>query len=107
MRFSDRIRKMIDGVPKGGSIMLPVDAVREWLNENGSGLDPDFTVEDVAAFFDRSPVTIRAWIRAGRIEAYRFRGNEYRITNAALEEFQSLERNGNSHEHSNGAHDRG
>ena len=84
MRLSDRLRKMIDGVPKGGAIMLPVDSVREWLSENGSGLDPDLTVEEVGKFFDRSPVTIRAWIREGRLEAYHFRGNEYRITNAAL-----------------------
>ncbi len=94
MKLSDRLARMIDGMPDGASITLPVDAVREWLNENGSGLDQDLTVEEVGKFFDRSPVTIRAWIRAGRIEAYRFRGNEYRITNAALEEFQSQERNG-------------
>ncbi len=51
------------------------------------------TVEDVATFFDRSPVTIRTWIREERLFAYHFRGNEYRITNAALEEFQDQERN--------------
>lgn len=94
MRLSDRLTRMIDGVPEGGAIMLPVDSVREWLSENGSGLDHDFTVEDIAAFFNRSPVTIRTWIRKGRLEAYHFRGNEYRITNAALEEFQSQERSG-------------
>ena len=94
MRLSDRLTRMIDGVPEGGMITFHVDAVREWLNENGSGLDQDLTVEDVAKFFDRSPVTIRAWIREGRLDAYHFRGNEYRITHAALEEFQERERDG-------------
>ena len=50
------------------------------------------TVEDVAAFFDRSPVTVRGWIRGGRLRAYRFRGREYRITESAVEEFRQRQR---------------
>ncbi len=92
MRLSDRIRKMIDGMPEGGLVMVPVDSLREWLNENGSGLDQDLTVEEVGKFFDRSPVTIRAWIREGRLRAYRFQGREYRVCESALEEFQQKER---------------
>ena len=94
MKLSDRLTRMIDGMPDGASIVLPVDAVREWLSENGGGLDHDLSVEEVGKFFDRSPVTVRGWIRTGRLEAYRFRGREYRITHAALEEFQQQERNG-------------
>ena len=107
MKLSDRLSRMVDGMPGGASITLPVDALRDWLSENGSGLDQDLTVEEVGRFFSRSPVTIRAWIRAGRLEAYHFRGNEYRITHAAREEFQDQERNAISTEHSNSAHDRG
>ena len=94
MKLSDRLTRMIDGMPHGAMISLPVDTVREWLNDNGSGLDSDFTVEEVGKFFDRSPVTIRTWIRDGRLEAYHFRDKEYRITHSALEEFQAQERNG-------------
>ena len=94
MRLSDWLKGMIDGMPDGGSITLPVEAVKERLSENASGLDHDFTVEEVGKFFDRSPVTIRTWIRTGRLEAYLFRGNEYRITHSALEDFQHRERNG-------------
>ena len=94
MKLSDRLARMIDGMPSGAMISLPVDTVREWLSENGSGLDQDLSVEEVGKFFDRSPVTIRTWIRAGRLEAYHFRGKEYRITHSALEEFQHRERNG-------------
>ena len=86
--------RMIDGLPDGGSIILSVEDVKGWLSENGSGLDHDLTVAEVGKFFGRTPATIRAWIRAGRLEAYLFRGNEYRITRAALEEFQGQERNG-------------
>ena len=107
MKLSDRLTRMIDGMPDGASITLPVEVVKGWLTENGSGLDHDLTVEEVAKFFGRTPATIRAWIRAGRLEAYLFRGNEYRITHTALEGFQDQERNGISTEHSNSAHDRG
>ena len=94
MKLADRLTRMIDGMPDGASITLPVAAVKEWVNENGSSLDQDLTVEEVGKFFDRSPVTIRTWIRDGRLEAYHFRGKEYRITHSALEQFQHRERNG-------------
>ena len=94
MKLSDRLMRMIDGMPDGASITLPVAAVKGWLSENGSGLDQDLTVQEVAKFFGRSPVTVRTWIRDGRLEAYHFRGKEYRITHSALEELQERERNG-------------
>ena len=83
---------MIEGIPDGASVLLPVDTVRTWLHENGSGLDQDLTVEEVGKFFHRSPVTIRTWIRDGRLRAYIFRGREYRATASALEDFQENER---------------
>ena len=97
MKLSGRLMRMIDGMPPAASITLPVEVVKGWLSDNGSGLDHDLTVAEVGKFFDRSPATIRAWIRAGRLEAYHFRGREYRITHAALEEFQGQERNASQH----------
>ena len=94
MRLSDWLKGMIDGLPEGSAITLPVDTVRARLNENGSGFDHDLTVEEVGKFFHRSPVTIRTWIRDGRLRAYLFQGREYRITESALEEFQDRARNG-------------
>ena len=94
MKLSDWLAGMIDGMPDDGSIILTVETVKERLKENGPGFDHDLTVEEVGKFFNRSPVTIRTWIREGRLDAYHFRGNEYRVTNAAIEEFQSQERNG-------------
>ena len=92
MKLADRLMRMIDGMPDGASITLPVAAVKEWVSENGSGLDQDLTVEEVGKFFDRSPVTIRAWIRDGRLRAYRFQGREYRVCESALEELQQQQR---------------
>ena len=92
MRLSDWLTRMIDGLPDGGSIILPVETVKERLKENGSGLDSDLTVEEVGEFFHRSPVTVRAWIRSGELRAYRFKGREYRITHTALEEYQARQR---------------
>jgi len=97
MKLSDRLTRMIDGMPDGASITLPVEVVKGWLSDDGSGLDHDLTVAEVGKLFNRSPATIRAWIRAGRLEAYPFRGREYRITHAALEEFQGQERNGSQY----------
>ncbi len=107
MKILDRLTRMIDGVPDGASIILSVEDVKGWLSENGSGGDQDLTAKEVGELFDRSPATIRTWIRAERLEAYLFRDNEYRITHAAVEEFQAQERNGNQYRHSNSAHDRG
>ncbi len=92
MRLANRLRRMIDGMPGEASILLPVACVRAWLATSGNDLEPDLTVADVAELHDRSPVTVRAWIRCGRLRAYRFRGREYRVTRAALEAFQRGER---------------
>ena len=94
MRLSDWLAGMIDGMPDDGSIILTAKSVRKRLSENGTGFDHDFTVAEVGKFFNRSPVTVRAWIRKGWLDAYRFLGNEYRITPSALEEFQEGERDG-------------
>ena len=92
MRLSDRMRKAIDGLPGSAAITLPVETIEEWLDVNGSGLEPDRTVEEVGEFFGRSRQTVCRWIRQGRLEGYKFLGNEYRITESAIEEFQSRER---------------
>ncbi len=54
----------------------------------------DLTVEQVAEKLGRAPSTVRDWIRAGRLRAYKMMGREYRITPAALEEFIESERRG-------------
>ena len=94
MRVADRVQAIVDANPPDASVTLSMSSLREWLSDRGSDLDHDLTVEDVGEFFDRSPTTIRTWIRTGQLVAYHFRGREYRITRAALEEFGDRERNG-------------
>ena len=92
MKLHDRIKLMIEGMPEGGSVLLPVGTLRSWLDDSAPGFEADLTVDDVAQFFNRSPITIRTWIRSGELQAYRFKGREYRITHAALEEYQAQQR---------------
>ena len=90
MKLSQRIQRMIDGVPRNGAITLSVETLWEWLDESGpGGFEPDLTVKEVAEIFYRATSTVTAWIRAGDLRAYRFNGKEWRITNAALEEFRA------------------
>ena len=108
MKLSDRLTRMIDGMPHGAMISLPVDTVREWLNDNGSGLDSDFTVEEVGKFFDRSPVTIRTWIRDGQARRRITSGTRsIGLRTQRWRNFRLRSATGNSHDHSNSAHDRG
>ena len=93
MKLSDRIQLLIDAAPPGSFIQIPVDSAREWLGEDAPAmLEADLTTQEVADLLKRSPVTVRAWIREGRLRAYKFRGKEYRVTRAALGEFQAGER---------------
>ena len=92
MRLADRIRRMIEGMPPGASVTLPVSAMEEWLDDGAPDVEPDLTVQEVAELYSRSPQTVRTWICEGRLVAYPFSGREYRITKRALEEFQARER---------------
>jgi excisionase family DNA binding protein len=70
----------------GEALSIPRGASEEQLG--------DYTVAQVAGIFQRSPQTVRDWINARRMRAYKFNGREYRITRAAVEEFREQQRNG-------------
>ncbi len=94
--MEDRLRTLADALPDGAAVTLPVSLIRSWLVQSVPA-DPDhhadMTVADVAAMLDRSPQTVRAWIRHGDLDAYRLRGREYRVTRGALEAFLAHQRN--------------
>ena len=95
MRLSNHIRKMIDGIPRGGAVMLPVDTLWEWLEESGPvGFDPDLTVKEVAELYGKTPCTVTAWIREGKLRAYKLNQKEYRIPASALEDFRHKQSRG-------------
>jgi excisionase family DNA binding protein len=60
----------------------------------------DYTVAEVAQRHGRSPQTVRDWIKSGELQAYRFKDREWRITPAALAEFEGRQRNGQARERS-------
>ena len=60
----------------------------------GDEMQTDYTVAQIAEMFDRKSQTIRDWIKSGELRGYLFKDREYRITGAALEEFQEEQRTG-------------
>ena len=94
MSLQERLRTLAEALPEGASITLSSEALRSLLErdaDESSTLAHDMTVEEVANHLDRSPQTVRRWIREGELDAYSFRGREYRITAAALRNFIARE----------------
>ncbi len=88
--LQERLRTIAEALPEGASITLSSEALRSLLEtdaDESSTLAHDMTVEQVAMHLERAPQTVRRWIREGDLEAYSFRGREYRITAAALQDF--------------------
>ena len=95
MRLYDRIRRIIEGLPDSASVTLDVATLQGWLQDEPDGVERDLTVDDVAAFFRRSPTTVRGWCRTGELRAYKLNGRAYRTTAQAVEEYQDRQqRNG-------------
>lgn len=74
--------------------LLPVH-LEDTTNRDPTAVEVDLTVSQVAELFDRSPQTVRGWIREERLQAYQLNDREYRITRVAVEEFQQCARDGN------------
>jgi excisionase family DNA binding protein len=88
----ERLRLM----PRG--TLVPAEWVLEELERDAppSPAAGDLTVEQVGERLGRRPGTVRDWIRAGKLRAYKLRGREYRITEQALGEFLDAERQGST-----------
>lgn len=91
------IARMIEPMPEGAAITLPVDWLRAVLADIPKiGGSPDFvadlTVEDAADKIGRRPSTVREWCRTGALEAYKLNDRDWRITRDALDAFQSRSR---------------
>ncbi len=99
MSLEERLARMIEPLPDGASVLLPVETVRRWLELEGQGAGSrplsDLTIADVAEELDRSPSTVRGWLIAGDIpEAYKLQGREWRIPRGALRAFLDGQANG-------------
>jgi excisionase family DNA binding protein len=83
MTLATRIRQALAPIPRGS--LVPVDYVRELLDQHDAPEGVDLTVQDVATMLERAPSTIRTWCGAGRLPgAYRLQGREWRIPRSAL-----------------------
>lgn len=94
MCLANRLRRILDGLPPGSLVSLPVDQVRLWLEEApGSPPGPErhLTVEEVAEVVGRAPGTVRTWIREGKLAAYRQQGREYRVRPEDLRTYQDAQ----------------
>lgn len=89
--LAEKLRALIHGVPPGGSVTLPREAVEAWLTERGEegggpsaggGLEPvaDLTVPMLAEELDRSVSTVRGWM-PDIPGAYKL-GTEWRVSRA-------------------------
>ena len=66
------------------------------IEQATNGGDPkpqaDYTTAEIARMFGKSPQTVRDWRRKGLLEAYKFRGHEWRVTPENLEKFMREQR---------------
>ena len=100
MTLRERLRNLADGLPQNGSVVFTRGDLEALLAEASEAADPvsvdraDYTVAEVAERFGKAPQTVRDWIKDGKLPAYRFMGKQWRITPAALAEFEEHQRSG-------------
>lgn len=100
MTLRERLRSLVESLPTNGSVVLTRDDLEELLgaesdsSSNADASAADLTVAQIAERFNRKPQTVRDWITSGKLRGYRFNGREYRVTAAALAEFEEERRNG-------------
>lgn len=92
MTLLARLAAMVEALPDGASVALPVGWLRAELEaegaESSSAPLADLTVEALAAELGRSPSTVRGWLIEGSVPgAYKLRGREWRIPRAAVRAF--------------------
>ena len=68
MGLVDRLKAIIDGMPDGGSVSLPVTWLRNLLDAEGDsgGMDRLLTLEEAGSVVGRSPGTVRTWANSGQ-----------------------------------------
>lgn len=72
--------------------LLPVRYIRDLLASEAGSDGADLTVKQAGQLLGRSASSVRAWCASGTLEAYRFRGRQWRITREAIAAFQTRER---------------
>lgn len=92
MRIEDRLLRLVDALPDGASVILPVSLVRQWLEDEGMVTEEPapneddgrlpavgLTVNQVAEHVDRDTSTVRGWLAQDRFPNARKLGREWRV----------------------------
>ena len=89
MGLADRLRAIIEHMPDGGSVSLPVTWLRELLNAEGDspGVGRLLTIEETAEIVGRSPSTVRTWLNTEQLDGLKLNGRSWRIRESALRSF--------------------
>lgn len=104
MSLSDAIRALVTAAPEDATV--PVRWLAEQLAKHSDGAEAptrtatsvDLTVKEVALRLERKPSTVRAWCDTGILPgAYRLRGREWRVPEAAIEAMQRAESRRHAH----------
>lgn len=90
MTLKERLRQLAEALPSPTATVNLSRADLETLLGDAAEPEPlsDLTVEDVAEEVGRARSTVRGWCHDRKLRAYRLNGREWRITRAALWQFQ-------------------
>lgn len=94
MSVREKLREAVQGVPQGGAVTLPVEAVRQWLREDAEtgsseGLGQKvYSTAKAADIAGVEPATIAEWAKDERLpnawKTGKNGGGEWRIPEADL-----------------------
>lgn len=51
----------------------------------------DLTIDQVAAYFNRSPSTVRGWLGRGELRGYKLNNRDWRVPRPAIAEYQQAQ----------------
>lgn len=63
----------------------PEDSVFKSLQE-----DPIMTINEVAEMFAVKPLTVRAWIKAGKLKAVKFNNHSWKVRESEVKRYAQL-----------------
>lgn len=85
--IAERIRSIVDALPAGAAVSLPIETLREWLEE--AAIEEDLELEEFAALVGVSVSTAREYCAAGLVPgAYKRRGRKWLIPRASVALFR-------------------
>ena len=96
MGLIDRLKAIIDGMPDGGSVSLPVTWLRDLLDAEGDspGTGRLLTLEEAGTIVGCSPSTVRTWLNTGQLDGFKLNARSWRIRDSALRRFIERQESG-------------